>query len=274
MNKRLTEILSSHSAFHPVVPFHSTRDQLVKLDLTAGNNGISAQMLKDTTAFGAYINQQLESAGARYGISPYGEHRTIYDRAELFDTDYAAVVSPAEKRSYSDSYNNTDVLVQEERTSTIGFVNTSDVPVRRLHLGVDIWGRLHTHVMAPLDGLVHSFGFHHEPGHYGAVIILVHRLEGQSFYTLYGHLSYGSIMNLREGQYIEQGDVFAEFGMPRDNGGWPPHLHFQIIENMDNWHGDYPGVCAYEERAAWMANSPDPELILNMSGAILRSEAA
>ncbi|OLY94023.1 Peptidase family M23 [Cnuella takakiae] len=274
MSMQLNQVLSNHAAFHPVVPFNPSRDQLVQLDLTANNRGISAETLSNTTTFGTYINQQLELAGARYGISPYGEHRTIYDRTELYNTGHLQAVQPNLKQGYSDSYIQTDVLVQEERTGTFGAANEHESPVRRLHLGVDIWGPLHTHVMAPLDGIVHSFGFHHEPGHYGAVIILVHRLEGMSFYTLYGHLSYGSIMNLREGQYIEQGDVFAEFGMPRDNGGCPPHLHFQIIQDMAGWHGDYPGVCAFDERDAWMANSPDPELMLNMSGSVVRSVAA
>jgi hypothetical protein len=27
---------------------------------------------------------------------------------------------------------------------------------------------------------------------------------------------------------------------------------------------DYPGVCAYSEKDAYLANCPDPDLILNM----------
>jgi murein DD-endopeptidase MepM/ murein hydrolase activator NlpD len=85
-----------------------------------------------------------------------------------------------------------------------------------------------------------------------------------SFYTLYGHLSLNDIKNLQEGQRIEKGEVFAEFGLPMENGHWPPHLHFQIIIDLENYKGDYPGVCKYSEREKYLANCPDPDLILQM----------
>jgi murein DD-endopeptidase MepM/ murein hydrolase activator NlpD len=135
---------------------------------------------------------------------------------------------------------------------------------RRLHLGVDIWGPAGTKVMAPLDSIVHSFAFNNNDSDYGATLILSHNLEGVSFHTLYGHLSLNSIKNLYEGQRIRKGEVVAEFGMRFENGNWPPHLHFQVIENMEQWKGDYPGVCRYSERERWLNNSPDPNLILQL----------
>ena len=66
-------------------------------------------------------------------------------------------------------------------------------------------------------------------GDYGATIILTHILEGITFYSLYGHLSLNSIKNIHEGERIKKGNVFAEFGIPTENGHWPPHLHFQLI---------------------------------------------
>jgi len=62
-------------------------------------------------------------------------------------------------------------------------------------------------------------------------------------------------------QDIKQ-DVFAEFGIPSENGHWPPHLHFQIIKDRGEWEGDYPGVCKYSEREKYLNNSPDPDLVL------------
>jgi peptidoglycan LD-endopeptidase LytH len=118
--------------------------------------------------------------------------------------------------------------------------------------------------MAPLDGIVHSYAFNNAYGDYGATIILTHNLDGRTFHTLYGHLSLNSLKNLHEGQNIKRGDVFAEFGIPFENGQWPPHLHFQIILDMQGMKGDYPGVCAYAERANYLANCPDPDLILGM----------
>lgn len=212
----------------PVVPFTPGTDQLLLLDFTAANTALTDEILNDINRFSAFVHNELAAAGARYGIGGYNEHRTIYSRSTVFD-------------------------------------NESGAEPRRLHLGTDIWGKPHTAVMAPLDGIVHSFGFHPSLGDYGAVIILSHQLEGQSFFTLYGHLSLGSIKNLEEGQRIGKGDVFAEFGIPQDNGWWPPHLHFQVMKDMQGWNGDYPGVCAFSERGKWLENCVDPDLVLNMN---------
>ena len=133
---------------------------------------------------------------------------------------------------------------------------------RRLHLGIDIWGEVGTKVMSPLDGIIHSFAFNNHLGDYGATIILTHNLEGLGFHTLFGHLSLNSLKNLYEGKRVFKSEVFSEFGMRFENGGWPPHLHFQIIKKMGEWQGDYPGVCAIGEKEKWLENSPDPMLIL------------
>jgi peptidoglycan LD-endopeptidase LytH len=49
-----------------------------------------------------------------------------------------------------------------------------------------------------------------------------------------------------------------------ENGNWPPHLHFQLIADMEGWKGDYPGVCKYSEREKWLGNCPDPDLVLDL----------
>jgi murein DD-endopeptidase MepM/ murein hydrolase activator NlpD len=231
----LEQILSDNRAhFHPVVPFFPEKDKLVQLHFTQENEELTDEILCNTKKFTNYINDTLEKANARYGIGGYGEHRTIYSRSEIFDA--------AQPQSEP----------------------------RRLHLGTDIWGKPCTHVMAPLDGFVHSFAFHQAFGDYGAVIILTHQLEGHSFYTLYGHLSLASIKNLHEGVRVKRGDVFAEFGIPQENGNWPPHLHFQIIKYLDGMKGDYPGVCRYSEKERYLLNCPDPDLILYMDQYIAR----
>jgi murein DD-endopeptidase MepM/ murein hydrolase activator NlpD len=119
-------------------------------------------------------------------------------------------------------------------------------------------------VRSPWNGIIHSFAFNNNFGDYGATLILIHNLEGIAFHTLYGHLSLNSIKNLREGGNVRKGDVIGEFGIPMENGQWPPHLHFQIIIDMENWKGDYPGVCKFSEKEKYLANCPDPDLILQM----------
>jgi peptidoglycan LD-endopeptidase LytH len=142
--------------------------------------------------------------------------------------------------------------------------STTEEP-RRLHLGTDIWGDAGTVITAPLEGKVHSFAFNNQFGDYGATILLTHSLEGQEFYTLYGHLSLASLDNLQEGMKIDKGQAFATFGMAEENGHWPPHVHFQLIKDMQQWKGDYPGVCKYSEKEQWLANSPDPDIVLQLN---------
>ena len=135
---------------------------------------------------------------------------------------------------------------------------------RRLHLGVDIWGPAHVPVYAPLQATVHSFAFNSAFGDYGATLILQHEIEGSIFHTLYGHLSLKSIEDKRAGQTIEKGGWIATFGEPAENGHWPPHLHFQIINDLQGGIGDYPGVCVYAEREKYLDNCPDGDLMLGM----------
>lgn len=223
--------------FHPVVPFLPGKDKLLPLDFTSANQELTSDILQDTKSFTQYITQQLANAGARYGIGGYAEHRTVYSRSKLFGF---TEVSP-----------------------TGGDLEGAEP--RRLHLGTDIWGKPHTAVMAPLNGIVHSFAFNDAFGDYGATIILSHQLQDLSFYTLYGHLGLNSIKNLQDGQRVSKGDIFAEFGIPSENGQWPPHLHFQVIADLKGWKGDYPGVCRFSEREKWLSSCPDPDLILQLN---------
>jgi murein DD-endopeptidase MepM/ murein hydrolase activator NlpD len=130
---------------------------------------------------------------------------------------------------------------------------------RRLHLGVDIWGPAETPVYNFYEGKVHSFKFNDNFGDYGATIILRYQLGDL---TLYGHLSLASLEGLAVGQSIAAGKQFATFGVKEENGYWPPHLHFQLIFEMEDWVGDYPGVCQFSNRETYLSNCPNPALIL------------
>ncbi|MEP6468070.1 MAG: peptidoglycan DD-metalloendopeptidase family protein, partial [Parafilimonas sp.] len=109
-----------------------------------------------------------------------------------------------------------------------------------------------------------SFAFNNRFGDYGATLVLLHQLDGIGFYSLYGHISLKDINNIKEGQYFVRGEVMAHFGEQAENGNWPPHLHFQIINDMQLNKGDYPGVCSYGEKDMYLKNCPDPDLVLNM----------
>ena len=153
------------------------------------------------------------------------EHRTIYARSEHFDT--------------------------------------ADEP-RRLHLGVDIWGDAATPVFCPLVGKIHSFRDNDHHGDYGPTIILQHDLDGLALFSLYGHLSRKDLEGLQAGDSVPMGKQLGAFGNADENGHWPPHLHFQLMFDMESWWGDYPGVGKFSEKAKWLGNIPDPELILHL----------
>jgi len=214
-------------SFAPVVPF-AEGDELITMDFSNANEELTDEILGDEDRFVHFMYEKLQREGARYAVGGYDEHRAIYRRSPLFN----AAEATGESRS--------------------------------VHLGVDIWGRPHTRVMAPLDGIVHSIANNNNFGDYGATVILSHQLDGQVFHTLYGHLSLNSLTDLEPGQRIAAGDVFAEFGMPNENGHWPPHLHFQIIEDLEGREGDYPGVCTPADRERYLQNCPDPDLILGL----------
>jgi len=72
-------------------------------------------------------------------------------------------------------------------------------------------------------------------------------------------------LDLEVGQQIAKGSLLAHFGNHEENGYWPPHLHFQVILDMENKQGDYPGVCSLKNKSHYANNCPDPNLILQLS---------
>ncbi|MEN9549926.1 MAG: hypothetical protein RIR12_2517 [Bacteroidota bacterium] len=225
MKKHLSATLAYHkNSFSAVVKYSSPTDHLAILNCTEGNSSLQQIDLTDTNAFNQYISQTLEEKKATYLIGGYMENRILYKRSRHFD----------------------------------------GVENRTIHLGIDIWGKAGTSVFAPMDGIVHSFAYNNNFGDYGATIILQHELAGKIFHTLYGHLCLQDIENLQPGKPIRKGEEFAHFGLPHENGNWPPHLHFQIIDDMQNKNGDYPGVCAISEKEFYLQNCPDADLILHL----------
>jgi murein DD-endopeptidase MepM/ murein hydrolase activator NlpD len=206
-----------------IVDFNSSTDTLLPLDFTANNTELTTNILADTDLFSLWVDHKLANAKAKYGIGGYNEHRTIYSRSEHFDS------------------------IEEPR---------------RLHLGTDIWGPAETPIYNFYDATVHSFKFNDNFGDYGATIILKYQLDDLILYGLYGHLSLASLTGLAEGQFIPTGKQFASFGVKEENGYWPPHLHFQLMFDMEGKMGDYPGVCQFSKKEIYLENCPDPALIL------------
>ncbi|MCU1240136.1 MAG: aminotransferase class III-fold pyridoxal phosphate-dependent enzyme [Candidatus Acidoferrum typicum] len=140
---------------------------------------------------------------------------------------------------------------------------------RTIHLGIDLHVQAGAAVRAPFDAVVHSFANNTAALDYGPVVILRHSFldlsgETQEFFTLYGHLSVKTLAGLRVGQKIARRERFGEVGETTENGGWVPHLHFQIISDLLNLGTDFPGVARASERRVWTSLSPDPNLLLGI----------
>ena len=229
------EKLKAHAAqYQPVIHFQGNKNVLAHLDLSEGNVDFKKVDVSDLDEFESYISSELRKKNATFGYGGYNELRPMYGRSDLFNS------------NLSDN----DNIAGEPR---------------RLHIGLDIWGEAGTPLFSPLDATIHSFAYNDTSGDYGATIILFHQINDLSFYTLYGHLSLKDIEKIGEGSAIEAGQKFAHFGLPSENGNWPPHLHFQIIKDIGSFKGDYPGVCKFSEQKFYLENSPDPNILLQLS---------
>ena len=132
---------------------------------------------------------------------------------------------------------------------------------RNVHMGIDIGGPVGTPCMAFMDGEISHFGYNPAAGDYGNVIITKHEIGGVPIWALYGHLDASSIEGKRVGKRVEAGEVVAWFGNFEENGGWEPHLHFQLSLVEPETH-DMPGVVAPEDREHALTIYPDPRNVL------------
>ncbi len=136
---------------------------------------------------------------------------------------------------------------------------------RTVHLGVDVFAPSGTPIQTPLAASVEFTD--NRTGHldYGGMVILRHEApEGDAFFTLYGHLSPASFAKLSVGQVLAKGEVFAALGDIAQNGGWAPHLHFQLALSTNGMDDDWAGVADPDEMYLWQKLCPNPAALLNL----------
>ena len=132
---------------------------------------------------------------------------------------------------------------------------------RFIHMGIDIGGPVGTPCMAFTDCEISCFGYNPEDGDYGNVIITKQTIDGVDVWALFGHLSAKSLEGKSIGQKFNAGDVIGWFGNKDENGGWEPHLHFQLSLIRPETH-DLPGVVSFEDREQALRDYPDPRAVL------------
>jgi murein DD-endopeptidase MepM/ murein hydrolase activator NlpD len=198
----------------------------IPIDLSIDSKALKGEKLETSLDYETFFENYLQKSMAKVAYGGYLEKRNLYQRSSIFKNEQVAE--------------------------------------RNIHIGLDLWIKAGTPVLAALDGVVHSFQNNTALGDYGPTIILKHTLKNCEFYTLYGHLSLESLALLKINQPFKKGNQIATLGNADVNGDYAAHLHFQVIRNIGAYHGDYPGVCSENELIDYKNNCPDPNLLLKI----------
>lgn len=132
---------------------------------------------------------------------------------------------------------------------------------RNIHMGIDIWSKAGRPVFTFHDGEVVYMADNAQPGDYGPTLALRYEIRDESIFGLYGHLSKLTLENISEGETVNKGQQIATLGSDEENGGWAPHLHFQL-SRVDPGEADMPGVVADADHEKALEMYPDPRLVL------------
>ena len=226
---QVTDWIESHRQEMGPVVRESLDDALV-FDLSAASSEIdNLDRVLDTGTFNGHLVRRLEEDGKKVGIGRYAEPRMWYA---------------------TDNYGQAVGEFPERRT---------------VHTALDIFLPAGSAVLAPLPGHVQNLKNNSERLDYGPTIILEHSPEdGPTFYSLYGHLAAGSLESLEVGSSVTAGQEIARLGDFPENGDWPPHLHFQLITDLLDADGNFPGVALPSRQNLWLSISPDPGVMLDL----------
>lgn len=155
------------------------------------------------------------------GIGPWGEKRTVYT-----DTAFESRFIEGQRRIH--------------------------------HLGVDLFMPAGTPLYTPLAATVVSVEIEREPLGYGGLVKLEHRPEGcPPFVTLWGHMAHEALGRLKPGERLEAGDLVGHMGDIHENGGWTPHLHFEMTTDINLSATEILGVGEAAYLDVWADVFPD-----------------
>lgn len=188
------------------------------IDLSVHNPFWDVNDVSDINTFEAFLEQKRKETDRYIAHGGYKEQRALYRRSARFQ----------------------------------------DGVVRDVHMGIDLWAPAGTSVHAFMDGTIHSFANNGDAGNYGPTLILEHDFKGKKLYSLYGHLALSAMENWSVGLRFRESELIATLGAPHENGGYSPHLHFQLMTAMGDFNGDYVGVLASEQLASYENVILDP----------------
>lgn len=127
---------------------------------------------------------------------------------------------------------------------------------RDIHLGIDVWSEAGTPLYAPCDMILHSMAYNSAELDYGYT--LIYYVKEIDCHLLLGHLSKSSFEGKEIRMNVKAKTQIATLGNPTENGGWEPHVHLQLIKDMGDYNGDYPGVCAQSDLEYYRSNCRSP----------------
>lgn len=132
---------------------------------------------------------------------------------------------------------------------------------RNIHMGIDLGAPANTPVYAFFEGEVFLYDNIAKEGDYGPVLVTQHKIAEQTVYALHGHLSLESLENKSLGQTFKKGALLGWVGDSSVNGGWPPHLHFQLCLKKPQ-SANIPGVVSETDHKRALEIYPDPRSVL------------
>jgi murein DD-endopeptidase MepM/ murein hydrolase activator NlpD len=203
------------------------------------------------------------ATGPTIALLTAGQHPTMpafSDRA--FDTWFAAQGVPYGLGAYG----------EDRRVYTSAQFADAGGPERRtVHTGIDVFAPAMTPVHAPLPGRVLHVTYNADPLDYGHTLILQHEAEGVPFFTLYGHLAGTLPELLQPGDQVAPGQVICHLGDWHENGGWAPHLHFQVMTDMlGRTDGNFVGAGHAGLWDVWSDICVDPDLVMRLGAGRFR----
>lgn len=222
---RVRHALLACKDFSPVIPDQYLQTKPYVFNYTENNFELGTLDLSNADIFEAYNQKMIKENNCKYGVGIYNEDRILYRHSQLFDNEPGS---------------------------------------RCIHLGMDLFVPALAPVFAPLAGTIHSFHDNNNFGDYGPTIILEHTLSGETFYTLHGHLHRDSLNGLEVGMKIKKGQEIGTIGYSYENGNWPEHLHFELMTDMLDKFGDFPGVASHANREFYTTICLNPNLILRL----------
>lgn len=190
-------------------------------------------------------------------VMDYPDEMKVFDLSNGYDEQYIrsfdwGIGKYNEKRQ--------NMYVTPQFGSSAAGANTSEGR-RDIHMAVDIWTAAGSPVYAFADGTIAYAGNNNQPGDYGPTIITKHSVDGEPLFALHGHLSAESLNGTEAGQPVNKGEKIAAIGSKNVNGGWAPHLHFQL-STEDPGEADMPGVVSEARHEQALNDFPDPRIVL------------